>query len=102
MPGAVGVNGADVAVGGGPPASVRLALVKMTGPAQVASSGPKRVNVTVPVGDGAGAAPPVTVATSEIGLPMVTVGVAVGDDGGHALVDDRRLVGVVAGAGDAG
>ena len=50
--------------------------MKATGPAQVASSGPKTVNVTVPVGVGAGAGPPVTVATSEIGLPMVTVGVA--------------------------
>ena len=72
----MGVNGADVAVGGGPPPSGRVALVKITGPAQVASSGPYRVNVTVPVGVGAGAAPPVTVATSEIGLPMVTAGVA--------------------------
>ena len=43
---------------------------------QVALLGPKRVKVTVPVGVGAGAGAPVTVAVSEIGLPMVTVGVA--------------------------
>ena len=48
----------------------------MAGPAQVASLGPKTVKVTVPVGAGAGGGPPVTVAVSEMGLPMVTVGVA--------------------------
>ena len=52
----------------------------------MASSGPKTVNVTVPVGDGAGAAPPVTVATSEIGLPMVALGVA-----GVTMVADAWL-----------
>ena len=72
----MGVNGAEVAVGGGPPPSGRPALVKMAGPAQVASFGPKRVKVTVPVGGGAGAGAPVTVAVSVMGLPMVTVGVA--------------------------
>ncbi len=45
------------------------------GPAQVGLSGPKAVNVTVPVGDGAPATP-VTVAVSEIGLPRNAVGVA--------------------------
>ena len=79
MPTAVGVNGSDVAAtaggaGGGPPRG-RLALVKIDGLAQVGSSGPNRVKVTVPVGSGA-AGSPVTVATSEIGLPMVTTGVA--------------------------
>ena len=54
MPAAVGVNGAEVAVGGGPPPSGRLALVKIGAPVQVALSGPKSVNVTVPVGAGAG------------------------------------------------
>ena len=46
------------------------------GPAQVASSGPKAVKVTVPVG---AAAPPmpVTVAASEIGVPRGAVGVAI-------------------------
>ena len=76
MPGAVGVNGSDVAVGGGPPASGRAALVKIGTPVQLALPGPKTVNVTVPVGVGAGAAPPVTVATSVMGLPMAAVGVA--------------------------
>ena len=66
----------ELAVGGGPPPSGWAALVKMAGSAQVASLGPKRVKVTVPVGVGAGAAAPVTVAVSEMGLPMVTVGVA--------------------------
>ena len=76
MPGAVGVNGPEVAVGGGPPARGWAALVKIGAPAQVALFGPNRVKTTVPVGAGAGAGPPVTVAMSEIGLPMVTVGVA--------------------------
>ena len=66
-------NGADVAVGGGPPPSGRLALVKIGAPVQVGLS--KRVKVTVPVGAGA-AGSPVTVAVSVIGLPTVTVGVA--------------------------
>src|SRR5436190_1938746 len=44
----------------------------MAAPVQVGLAGPKRVKVTVPVGVGAGTAPPVTVATSETGLPMVT------------------------------
>jgi hypothetical protein len=70
----VGVNGADVAVGGGPPESGRPALVKTGAPVQVALL--NSVNVTVPVGAGAGAGAPVTVAVSETGLPIVTVGVA--------------------------
>ncbi len=70
------MNGPELAVGGGPPARATGALVKMAAPAQVASSGPNRVNTTVPVGAGAGAGAPVTVAVSEIGLPTVTVGVA--------------------------
>jgi hypothetical protein len=52
-----------------------LALVKMGGPAQVASLGPKTVNVTVPVGAGALGAP-VTEATSVMEPPRGTVGVA--------------------------
>ena len=73
----MGVNGAEVAVGGGPPASGRLALVKIGAPVQVALSGPKRVKVTVPVGVGAGAGAPVTVAVSVMAPPKGTVGVAV-------------------------
>ncbi len=38
--------------------------------------GPKTVNVTFPVGGAAGAGAPVTVAVSEIGLPIVTGPVA--------------------------
>ena len=72
----MGVNGADVAVGGGPPLSGRSALVKTAGPAQVASLGPKTVKVTVPVGVGAGAGAPVTVAVSVMEPPKGTVGVA--------------------------
>ena len=45
--------------------------MKTDSPAQVASSGPKRVKVTVPVGAGSPASP-VTVAVSLMGLPMVT------------------------------
>ena len=63
-------------MGGAPGTNGWAALVKIAGPAQVASSGPNRVKVTVPVGSGAGAGAPVTVAVSEIGLPMVTWGVA--------------------------
>ena len=73
MPGASGVKSADVAVGGGPPPSGRAALVKIGAPVQVGLAGPKRVKVTVPVGVGAGAASPVTVATSEMGVPIVTL-----------------------------
>ncbi len=51
--------------------------MKIGAPVQVALSGPKTVKVTVPVGTGAGAGAPVTVAVSEMGLPMVTEGVAV-------------------------
>ena len=76
MPVAVGVKGSDVAVGGGPPPSGRLALVKIGAPVQVALSGPKTVKVTVPVGVGAGAAAPVTVAVSVMEPPRSTVGVA--------------------------
>ena len=94
------MNGSEVAVGGGPPASGRAALVKIGAPVQVALFGPNTVKVTVPVGAGAGAGAPVTVATSVIGLPMVTVGVAVVVMDAGRLGDDRRLVGVVAGAGD--
>ena len=65
-----------MAVGGGPPPSGRLALVKIGAPAQVALLGPKRVKVTVPVGAGAGAGAPVTVAVSETAPPKGTVGVA--------------------------
>ncbi len=72
----MGVNGAEVAVGAGPPASGWPALVKIGAPAQVALSGPKRVKVTVPVGAGAGAAAPVTMAVSEMGLPSWADGVA--------------------------
>ena len=57
--------------------------MKIGAPAQVGSSGPKRVKVTVPVGGGAGE--PVTVAVSEMGLPMVTGVVA--DVAMVALVD---------------
>ena len=74
------MNGPEdaVAVGGGPGdpgASGWGAVVKAGGPAQVASSGPKAVKVTMPVG---AAAPlvPVTVAVSVIDPPTVTVGVA--------------------------
>ena len=70
------MNGPELAVGGGPPARGWAALVKIGAPVQVALFGPKRVKTTVPVGAGAGAGQPVTVAVSEIGLPMVTVGVA--------------------------
>ena len=70
------MNGPELAVGGGPPARGWAALVKIGAPVQVALSGPKRVKTTVPVGGGAGAGPPLTVAVSEIGLPMATVGVA--------------------------
>ena len=74
------MNGADVAVavGGGPGAPAARAcgpLVNAGGPAQAALPGPKRVNVTVPVGDGAPELP-VTVAVSEMGLPRVADGVA--------------------------
>ncbi len=69
---AVGTKSSDVAVGGGPPASGRAALVRIGVPAQAASPGPKRVKVTVPVGAGVGAGPPVTVAVSRMGLPIVT------------------------------
>ena len=72
----MGVNGVDVAVGGGPPARGCAGLVKIGAPVQVALSGPKTVKTTVPVGGGAGAGAPVTVAVSVMGLPMVTVGVA--------------------------
>ena len=80
MPGKVGVNGPEsaVAVGGGPGApGVRgwAGLVKAGGPEQTASSGPKTVNVTVPVGEGP-LADPVTVAVSEIAPPTTAVGVA--------------------------
>ena len=71
---AVGVKVPELAVGGGPPARGTAALVKIAGSAQVGSFGPKRVKVTVPVGVGAGAAPPVTVAVSEIGPPRVPSG----------------------------
>ena len=70
------MNGPELAVGGGPPPRGWAALVKMAAPVQVALSGPNRVKTTVPVGAGAGAGPPLTVAVSEMGLPMVTVGVA--------------------------
>ena len=74
MPVDVGVNGPDaaVAVGGGPgvPGARGWApLVNTGGPEQVASFGPNRVKVTVPVGDGAPVAP-VTVAVSAMGLPI--------------------------------
>jgi hypothetical protein len=74
VPGAVGVKGPELAVGGGPPASGLAADVKIGAPVQVALL--NRVKVTVPVGGGAGAGAPVTVAVSEIGLPIVAVGVA--------------------------
>ena len=45
--------------------------MKTGAPAQVGSPGPKRVNVTVPVGGGTGAGAPVTVAVSLIGDPML-------------------------------
>ena len=72
----MGVNGPELAVGGGPPARGWAALVKIGAPVQVALLGPKRVNVTVPVGAGAGAGAPVTVAVSEMAPPKGTVGVA--------------------------
>ena len=70
----MGVNGAELAVGGGPPESGRAALVNIGAPVQVGLL--NRVKVTVPVGVGAGAGAPVTVAVSDTGLPTVTVGVA--------------------------
>ena len=81
MPGAPGVNGPDaaVAVGGGPRVAGTTAWGALTNagaPAQVASSGPKAVNVTVPVGVGRRPTP-VTTAVSEMGLPSWAVGVAV-------------------------
>ena len=71
------MNGADeaVAVGGAPGANACGPLVKIGAPVQVGLSGPKSVNVTVPVGEPTPAAP-VTVAVSEIGLPRVADGVA--------------------------
>ena len=60
---------------GGPPLSGWAALVKIGGPAQVASLGPKTVKVTVPVAAGA-LAGTVTVAVSVMGWPSGTVGVA--------------------------
>ena len=69
MPAAVGMKLPELAVGGGPPASGRLALVKIGAPVQVGLPGPKRVKMTVPVGVGAGATPPVTVAVSVMCLP---------------------------------
>ena len=76
VPAAVGVNSSDSAVGGGPPASGRLALVKIGAPVQVGLPGPNRVKVTVPVGAGAGGTSPVTVAESLMGRPRVTGPVA--------------------------
>ena len=67
----MGVKSADVAVGGGPPARGRAALVKIGVPVQVGLAGPNRVKVTVPVGVGAPAAP-VTVAVSRMGWVRVT------------------------------
>ena len=67
-----------MAVGGGPGAPGARGwgpLLKATGPAQETSFGPKAENVTVPVGDGAPAAP-VTVAVSEIVLPTTAVNFA--------------------------
>jgi hypothetical protein len=76
VPAADGVKGSEVAVAvGGPPESGRLADAKACAPVQVASLGPKSVNVTVPVGAGA-LAGPVTLAVSLIGLPTVWFGVA--------------------------
>ena len=98
-PTAVGVKSAEVAVGGGPPASGRAELVKIGAPVQVGLAGPKRVKVTVPVGVGAGGRAPVTVAVSRIGWVRVTglkawvTMVAVGRR------DHRRLVGRAARAG---
>ena len=66
-----------MAVGGGPPPSGRLALVKIGAPVQVGLAGPKSVNVTVPVGTGAGAGAPVTVAVSVI-VPPTVMGVGPG------------------------
>ena len=66
------MKSAEIAVGGGPPPSGRLALVKIGAPVQVGLAGPKRVKVTVPVGAGAGAGAPVTVAVSRIGWVRVT------------------------------
>jgi hypothetical protein len=60
---------------GGPPARGRLALVKIAGPAQVGSFGPKTVKVTVPVGAGA-LAGAVTKAVSVMGWPSEAFGVA--------------------------
>ena len=65
-----------MALGGDPPSSGRPALVKIGGPEQVASSGPKRVKVTVPLGVGIGGGPAKTVAVSEMGPPRGAVGVA--------------------------
>ena len=67
------MNGPElaVAVGGAPGVSGCAALVKTGAPVQVALSGPKTVKTTVPVGVGPPGAP-VTVAVSEIGLPIVT------------------------------
>ena len=72
MPAAVGVNWAEVAVGGGAPPSGRLSLVKIGAPVQVGLAGPNRLKLTVPVGGSAGAGAPVTMAVSEMGSPRVT------------------------------
>ena len=87
------MNGADVAVGGGPPPKGRLALVKIGAPVQVALSGPNRVKVTVPVGAGAAAGAPVTVAVSVMGPPSGTGAWPGWRWWPCAVFDDRGLVG---------
>ena len=76
MPGAEAKKFPEMAVGGGPPPSGRGPLSKTTGPAQVTSSGPKTVKVTVPVAAGAVSGALKTVAVSERGNPSRVTSVA--------------------------
>jgi hypothetical protein len=66
----------ELAVGGGPPAIAIAALVNTAVLAQEVSAGAYARKVTLPVGVGAGAAAPVTVAVSEMVPPRTAVAVA--------------------------
>ena len=68
------MNGSDVAVGGGPPPSGRPALVNTGVPVHVGLS--NRLNVTVPVGTGAGAAAPAAAVDQFPGLKFRNIGPA--------------------------
>ena len=74
-----------------PPAVTVLVLVKATGPVQVASSGPKRVKVMVPVG----LRPPVRVAVSVTAVPTAAGGRGGGGDGRAGLGDDDDSFGAL-------